>query len=144
VRQSDRGLFCTACYATIDTRSADGRLEIELVIGGHPLPILVRGDAVESLGEPGTLLGVFADPTFTVRRHTLEAGDTLVLYTDGLTDLPAPSGRTDSELRALLAELSTSTAIDLIHQLRRDLDRRVAEDMRADDVAMLVLRNGSG
>lgn len=108
---------------------------------GHPPPMLVTADAVGSLGHPGTLLGVFDDPTFTVSHHRLEAVNAVVFYTDGITDLPGPAGRTDRDLHDLLAELRPSSADDVIRGLRTDLDERVSSTGRADDIAVLVLRN---
>ena len=59
--------------------------------GGHPLPVLVRADrSSEEVGEPGTLLGLVERPELQDRSAELRAGDTLVLYTDGLTEAQAP------------------------------------------------------
>ena len=71
----------------------------------------------------------------------LPAGNAVVFYTDGITDLPAPAGRTDRDLHALLAAQPLESAADVVRLLRSDLDARVASTGRADDVAVLVLRN---
>jgi serine phosphatase RsbU (regulator of sigma subunit) len=147
VKHSDRNLFCTACYATVRTHD-DGTATVALASAGHPLPILVRDDGgtgAEALGAPGTLLGVFDDPRFEVHEATLTPGDTLVLYTDGITDLPPPAGRTAEELHAFVGGLDRTEAAALIAHLRADLDRRTSVHHRADDAALLVLRNaGTG
>ena len=145
VKHSDRNLFCTACYATVRTHD-DGSVTIALASAGHPLPILIRDDGgtgAETLGVPGTLLGVFDDPRFHVREATLGAGDTLVLYTDGVTDLPPPAGRTAEELLDLVGGLARTEAAAVIAHLRNDLDRRTSIHHRADDAALLVLRNAA-
>ena len=49
---------------------------------GHPAPFILRDDrSVESVGAPGSLLGVLRDPTLTEVEITLGCGDTLLLYT---------------------------------------------------------------
>ncbi|MBI2704793.1 MAG: SpoIIE family protein phosphatase [Actinobacteria bacterium] len=143
VKYSDRNLFCTACYATIHIRPADNSIDLDIGTAGHPLPINVGADAVSSLGAPGTLLGVFDDPTFAVSRHRLDAGNAVVFYTDGITDLPGPAGRTEHDLQNLLAQQHARSAHDYIALLKRDLDERVSNTYRADDVAVLVIVNRS-
>jgi serine phosphatase RsbU (regulator of sigma subunit) len=140
VKHSDRHLFCTACYATIDARP-DDTFDVTIAIAGHPLPIVVGTDRAEAVGGPGTLLGVFDDPNFVVRRHTLAKGETIVFYTDGITDLPPPYGRCETELAEILKARPASTAADIVKIMRDDLDHRVSGNTRADDIAVLVIRN---
>jgi PAS domain S-box-containing protein len=141
VKHSDRDLFCTACYATIQPRGEN--LDIDVAVAGHPLPILVRGGRAEALGAPGTLLGVFDDPRFSTRHQTLAPGEAIVLYTDGLTDLPPPYGRDAAQLERSLADHRVTTAAAIIQHLRCELDQRAAGHSRADDVALLVVRNAA-
>ena len=101
---------------------------------------MLREHGTETLGAPGTLLGVFDDPGFEVCTTTLAAGDILVLYTDGITDLPPPAGRTADELEAFLDGIPRTEAAAVIAHLRADLDRRTSINHRADDAAVLVLR----
>jgi PAS domain S-box-containing protein len=141
VKYSDRDLFCTACYATIRVDADDPAITLTVSAGGHPLPIIVSGESARAVGAPGTLLGVFDDPRFELAETTLEVGEVAVFYTDGVTDLPAPYGRTGHELAALLAGRSTTTAAGVVHHIRVDLDERLSIHRRADDVALLVVRN---
>ena len=55
--------------------------------GGHPLPIAFGSDGPpRSVGEPGTLLGVFESPSVQDSSMSLGPGDGFVLYTDGITE----------------------------------------------------------
>jgi sigma-B regulation protein RsbU (phosphoserine phosphatase) len=55
--------------------------------GGHPLPLLRRSGAEPvPIGQAGSLLGVFDTDDFHDRRTALQAGDVVVLYTDGVTE----------------------------------------------------------
>jgi serine phosphatase RsbU (regulator of sigma subunit) len=141
VKHSDRDLFCTACFATIDLTS-EGVATVTVAMAGHPLPVHIANDASRLIGQPGTLLGVFDDAAWHVDEATLAPGDSLVLYTDGITDLPPPHLRDEAELLALLDALpKPSRAGDVVEYLREDLDRRVSPYRRADDVALLVFHN---
>jgi PAS domain S-box-containing protein len=57
-----------------------------IAVGGHPLPLYVTGQTVEKLCEHGPLLGAFTEAAWHDVSVELEAGSTLVAYTDGITD----------------------------------------------------------
>ena len=75
--------FATACYCILDTETR--RLDVGLA--GHPCPLLIRADrSIIELGEGGPLLGVFPEEDYSSASYQLEAGDRLLLYSDGLED----------------------------------------------------------
>jgi PAS domain S-box-containing protein len=83
------GRFCTIACAHLDLARTPARVTV--ACGGHPLPLLLRADrSAEEVGEPGTLLGLVERPELQDRTAELRDGDTLVLYTDGLTEAQAP------------------------------------------------------
>lgn len=139
VKHSDRGLFCTACYATLRIDPEEETILIEVAAGGHPLPIIVGADGARAVGVPGTLLGVFDDPSFEVSTSELHPGEAIVFYTDGMTDLPDPHGRTPEDLEAILAARPIGRARDAVDALADDLMVRVEARGGADDVALLVV-----
>jgi serine phosphatase RsbU (regulator of sigma subunit) len=138
-----RGLdtFCTVAYATIEP-SIEG-VTANLACGGHPLPIIARADGtVGSWGRPGTLVGMFDDYTAASTTTTLATGDTLVFYTDGVTDVRPPHELTSDDFAALVgqaARLATS-ADDLANRLRTQLSALLPIESRTDDIALLILR----
>jgi len=73
-------------------RHQDDRWTATVCAGGHPLPLLVRDGAITAIGHYGSVVGLFEDPGYHEESHDLEAGDVLVLYTDGITE-----GRRDGE-----------------------------------------------
>src|SRR3954449_6986750 len=82
----DEGRFCTVCYTHL--RIARERVSLELACGGHPLPLVVHADGrVQPVGRLGTLLGSDIEPLLTDVAVQLDAGDVLVLYTDGVTEV---------------------------------------------------------
>ena len=55
-----------------------------MATGGHPLPLVLRaGGAVETVGSPGTLLGILDEPEITEQSVELAPGDALVLSPTG-------------------------------------------------------------
>jgi phosphoserine phosphatase RsbU/P len=72
----------------------------------------------------------------------LQAGDTLVFYTDGITDVPAPGGTLGEEpLQDLLAGLAGARAEEIARRMEQATREWQPGDPR-DDLAVLVLRAG--
>ena len=92
--------FCTVCFVYVET-GPSGAQQMTMALGGHPQALLRRADGtVEEVGELGTLLGIVEPQLFDVVVD-VAPGDTMVLYTDGLTDAPRRSGGTDRRGRAV-------------------------------------------
>jgi len=130
------GRYCTIACAHIDLGA--GRLTVSC--GGHPLPVLRRASgAVELVGAPGTLLGLLPDPELQERSVALDPGDTLVLYTDGLTEARAPFGMWgEAELIAAVQAAPMNGAVSLVDNLvSAALGDRAAP---RDDLAVLALK----
>ena len=83
--QTGEDRYCTACQIRLRPDAHGARLTVSS--GGHPLPIVVRSDgSLDTVGVPGTLLGYFPDPVLRDDAVDLNSGDTIVMYTDGITD----------------------------------------------------------
>ena len=107
-------------YVTV---AADGSQSVTIALGGHPAPVLRRADgAVREIGEPGSLLGIF-EPVLTDTTVPIAPGDTLVLYTDGLTDAPSNQAVPIEELIELL-EAEGDEPVELLADSIRPLKRR--------------------
>jgi sigma-B regulation protein RsbU (phosphoserine phosphatase) len=131
--------FCTALFASIDRTSEGVRLTVSS--GGHHLPIRLRGDGtVDTVGQTGTILGMLDTPRLTDTATILRPGDTVVLYTDGVTE--ARRGREFFDDDRLLAAvrgpeaLSAQELADRIVAEVLDFQRGVARD----DIALVVVK----
>ena len=134
-----QGMFVTAMYAVLDMESND----LTYVNAGHNPPLWVKSDgSVEKLTRTAIALGVVADGTVTERTIHLEAGDNLLLYTDGLTESFNYEGEFYGEARLLEAIRSDQcgSADELIDVVEKSLLEFVQDMPPADDLTMLVLR----
>src|SRR5206468_1367049 len=90
-------MFVTVFYAILDLASG----EMVYANGGHNPPYLLRGqtDAVPLQPTGGTVLGVLEQVSYASRKAKLERGDSILLYSDGVTEAMDAEGRLISEAR---------------------------------------------
>jgi len=139
--QGENARFATAVYGVINRRT----LEVRIAGAGHPYPIVVGRETQEEIVTEGPLLGVFPDAEFTEATFTLNAGESLVLYTDGLEaafdhpDNPPPAAR-NGHLAALLESVrNRSTTSPLASRLSSLVDGQSGSLHQADDVTVLAI-----
>jgi serine phosphatase RsbU (regulator of sigma subunit)/PAS domain-containing protein len=117
----------------------DGALD--LAVGGHPLPLLKRhGEACGKVGVTGLLLGAVIDYE-EARTTTIELapGDTLLLYTDGVTDTPGPDSRFGEDRLRAAVDAAPAEPDALLAAISAALDE-FAHGAGLDDRAMLALQ----
>jgi len=139
LRQRDDRRFCTVAYAYIE--KLDHGARVGVACGGHPLPLLLRADgSVETVGVPGTLLGVVPDPNLEDRAVTLEPGDALVFYTDGVIESRGDATVLDERRLAELVATCAGTGADAIAARVEEAAVLSQGGRPRDDIAVLVLR----
>jgi serine phosphatase RsbU (regulator of sigma subunit)/pSer/pThr/pTyr-binding forkhead associated (FHA) protein len=135
-------LFVTLVHGIYDRR--DG--SVVLASGGHPSPLLRRGDGgVEEVAlPPGMMLGSMAEPRVSDMRLTLNAGETLILYSDGFTEAFAQDRSAMFGLERLAevlggphAELSLEACAA---EASAAVQRFTGESELQDDQTLLLLR----
>ena len=88
-RNMASGRFATFCYARIEPSAR----RIVYSNAGHNPPLLIRPDgSVEKLCDGGMVLGIFPDVAYEQAEMTLDRGDRLLFYTDGITEARNPDG----------------------------------------------------
>ncbi len=139
VLQGDSQRFITVAYCRI--RFVEGAAQITMGRGGHPPPLVLRLDGtVTAEGKPGTLIGVTPDARLSDQVTQLLPGESLVLYTDGVTEARGMEGQFGQE--RLEQELAQCVGLSA-QQIADHLEEAVAifQTERAhDDMAILVLR----
>jgi serine phosphatase RsbU (regulator of sigma subunit) len=129
--------FATAILVRLDLDENGVRATI--ASAGHPPPLLLKADGqASSPTVSGTLLGVLEQIDTQDVEVTLGPGDSLVLYTDGLTDAGAPSREIAlDELHRQLAASAPATPAVLVEQLVQLARERSGGRLR-DDIAILA------
>ncbi|TSD98210.1 SpoIIE family protein phosphatase [Skermania sp. ID1734] len=131
--------FCTVIFGVL-ARDGDGFL-VDLASGGHPPALMLRSDgSVEFIETPhGQLVGILPEPHFVAASIRVRPGDTLVLYSDGITEARIGRGRFDDDgaLREFAAAHSPSTAPSIVADIKKLLES--FGDGLQDDVAVLAV-----
>jgi sigma-B regulation protein RsbU (phosphoserine phosphatase) len=141
-RDSLSGLYVTLACFFIDMPSG----KCEYGIAGHPAPILRRAGAGggELLDHPREMfVGMKAGVAYPVGEAKLAPGDTLLLYTDGVTEALSGSGE-ELEHKGLYAMFDRAAAAPTCREIVVRLDRGIGAFMDAgeqqDDMTLLALR----
>jgi PAS domain S-box-containing protein len=113
--------------------------KLTVAAGGHPRPLLKRNQEVTEIGRHGALLGALENFEAEEAELELETGDTLLLYTDGVTDTPGEHDRF-GHVRLMdimrAAEPDPATVLERVEAALREFQTGSA----VDDRAILVLR----
>ncbi|MFF1439559.1 PP2C family protein-serine/threonine phosphatase [Streptomyces sp. NPDC058295] len=135
--------YCTAVFGVLEPDPATGQVVVRIASGGHPPVLVLRADGTaDFLPTPGGLLvGVLPDARFVAATTVLAPGDTLLLYTDGLTEARTGEDRDtlygDESLRAFAAEHAGRPPQAVVQALTELLDE--FGDGLDDDTALLAL-----
>ena len=135
--QAQLSLVTVVC-ALVEANGDQARLTV--ASAGHPLPVLRRaGGAPGPLGDHGVLLGVGGEEDWTETAVALAPGDTVLFYTDGVTETPGDGARFgEPRLYDALARAGDAPAAVLAEIERSLRDFQAGETL--DDRAMLALR----
>jgi serine phosphatase RsbU (regulator of sigma subunit) len=140
VMESLNGMFVTAFFAILSTHTG----KLLYANAGHNRPMLMRksGRVIDVLEKGGMALGITHDYLLEERQVTLREEDTLLLFTDGVTESFSPSGEAfgDAHLRQALLGASGAAANDLLSAIEK-----AASDFRAgrapsDDMTLVGIK----
>ncbi|MDP9225599.1 MAG: SpoIIE family protein phosphatase [Actinomycetota bacterium] len=129
--------FCTAVYARLQTGTGERKLEVSS--GGHPSPLVLReSGGVSPLGCSGMLIGLFPDVELNDCEVTLQPGDAVIFYTDGVVEGRGPEIGEEA-LKSVLASCVGMDAVSIGETIEEQVVAGQGGDP-ADDIAVLVLR----
>jgi hypothetical protein len=117
------------------------RLLVEVAGAGHPPAMVLRTDGrVEEVPTTGVSLALIDDASYTSSRVVLEPGDTLLLYTDGVTEARGAEDLFGEEgLRRTLAGLCGLRASAVVEALAVTISEHLG-DRSHDDIAVLAVQ----
>jgi phosphoserine phosphatase RsbU/P len=139
-------IFCESTiagqYATLICGRAGAFGEIEIASAGHLPALLVGRNGVERLGSTGLPLGMFRTARYNVCRARLDPGDSLLLYTDGISEAAGAGGSEYGvERLALVAGEQYSRAPgDFVAACLADLESFSSAARRADDQTLMLIQ----
>ena len=110
---------------------------------GHNLPLVLRRDgSIDRLREGGLVLGVMEDAAYREASVAVEAGDVLLLYTDGVTEATDESGEEYGEARLVetVRRSADRGAADIVRTVREDVAAFSCATGFDDDFTMIVIR----
>jgi sigma-B regulation protein RsbU (phosphoserine phosphatase) len=141
------GMFVTLFYALFDLQTG----EMTYVNAGHNPPLLCAGGACErwtwiELTRTGMALGVVEDAPFEQRTVQIDPGDSVLFYTDGVTEAMDAQERLfgTERLLGMLREERNARAAQMLDALESALHGHVGETSRADDVTVVAVSRLAG
>ena len=135
----DRDKFVTAFYGLLDTKNR----ALIFSNAGHNPPLLLRANGVlEPLVEGGVAFGVLPDAQYEERPVALSSGDTLLLYTDGVTEAESPTGEQYGQwrLEQLLIRLQPKHAQEILDGVVEDVLAWAGTRGQSDDLTLMVVK----
>jgi serine phosphatase RsbU (regulator of sigma subunit) len=138
---TDDPRFLTAIYAAV--RLVPGGTMVRISSAGHPLALVRTANGrVHQFGRPGDLLGVLARPELHDSQRLLRSGDSLILFSDGVTEARRGADRElygDERLRRLVAGLDDLTAVAMAEAIQL-ATLSFSDGRRSDDTVALVMK----
>jgi sigma-B regulation protein RsbU (phosphoserine phosphatase) len=129
-------------YATLVCGRAASDGEVEVCNAGHLAPLVVRNGSVSPIEGAGLPVGMFCDADFSVSTLRLEPDESMVLYTDGVSEATDTDGAEygSERLTKVIAERCGLSPTALVGACRDDLHSFRNGSAITDDVTILALR----
>ena len=130
--------YATFFFAAYDPQTR----RLECVNAGHNPPVLLRGDEVIRLETGGPVVGLLPFAPYTEEALTLEPGDLLLLYTDGISEAMTHDDEEWGEERMIEAARTVQNkgAGDVLQAIFAAADKFTAGAPQHDDMTMLILK----
>jgi len=132
-------MFTTVFCAILDITTGD----VRFANAGHNPPLIIDSQGVRYLTlKPGFMLGPIMETVYETERLTLKPGDTLFLYTDGVTEARNPTEEMygESQLLTALQLAPKENLLEMIHYISAELTRHVNGAPQSDDITMLAIK----
>jgi len=139
-KESVNCMFVTVFYGIYNIKTG----EVTYTNAGHNPPYLLKANgSLKSLGNSKNIAaGVMEDIPFTEETLQLEPGDTLLMYTDGVTEATDTEEKEygEARLEALLKQSTQADCQQIIDNVKADVKAFVGEAEQSDDITLLALK----
>jgi phosphoserine phosphatase RsbU/P len=135
--------FVTLFYAELDPESG----ALSFLNAGHNPPLIVHAaGTVEQLASGGLPLGIKNDADYREGRTTLQMGDVLVIYSDGVTEAASPSGEEfgPTRLYEVVSRNVESSAAGIRDRIESALTKFSQGTQAADDITLVIVKRLAG
>ncbi len=145
VRSTDAHMFATFFYGLLNTTTG----EFTCTNAGHNPPLVVHRDGtIEELSRGGLLLGMLEEQVYQQDTVTLQPGDVIVMYTDGITEAVGPGVEEDDPeamfgeeaLRRVVLENRHLPAAGIQEAILAAVSAHTAGVPQSDDITLVVIR----
>lgn len=137
-QHGNSNMFATVFFGLLDPSNG----QLLYINAGHESPFLIcDGNLKKRLDPTGPAVGMLPNMSFRIEETQLDLGDSLLLYTDGITDARSPGEEPFAEPRLL--EVVTSPAPSAqarIQNIMASLDRHIGTREQYDDVTLMVVQ----
>ena len=137
---NDANMFVTVFCGILNTATGD----IVYANGGHNPPLVIRNNGGTTFlkGASNLLVGILPDIQYSKETLTLEPGDSLFLYTDGVTEAMNQSGElfSDARLKEEIEKVSRNPIRELVSHIDEQVRRFSHDAPQSDDIAMLIVQ----
>lgn len=130
-------MFATLFFGVLDPTTA----EVTYINGGHEPPVLIGTQGIKQTLDPtGPAVGFMAESRFETGHVTMEPGDILFSYTDGITEARNAARELFSEER-LMEILSESSSVEaMMEHIEAQVHQHIANSTPSDDITMLAVQ----
>ena len=135
---NDSCMFATVFCAILNTENG----EVRFANAGHNPPLLMNAQGVDYLAmKSGFVLGPMEDTVFETERIIMQPGDTLFLYTDGVTEAENPQKElyTDAQLLSSLKQKQGEPLASILQLIRAEVVQHANGAAQSDDVTMVAI-----
>ena len=137
IEHGDDAMFATLFFGVLEADTG----VVHYINAGHEPAVIVNFAGIKkSLAPTGPAVGLMANAEFQSRQVQIEPGDTLLGFTDGVTDALSPDRLFFTKERLMkILESPAPTASTLIDQIKSDLYQHIANEPQSDDITMIAV-----
>ena len=130
-------MFATLFFGVLDPQTG----KMAYVNGGHESLLIVNQSGIKkSLKSTGPIVGMMTNMEYQVKLVTIEPGDILLGFTDGVTEAMSPQKELFGKKRiSNLLENQALTASKLIEQIKVELSKHIDNAPQFDDITMIAV-----
>jgi sigma-B regulation protein RsbU (phosphoserine phosphatase) len=136
---ADSNMFATTFFGIFDPATG----QVTYVNGGHNPPVILNqaGEVIARLKPTGPAPGMLPDVEYRIGEASLQPGDILFMFTDGVTDAKDPLGHLFTEKRAMeIVAQPSGSAQQLIDRIDDALIQHIGRAAQFDDITMVAVR----